>query len=70
MSRIVKIRGIVAAGILTLAAATALASEPPAVGAPAPAFTLPSNEGKPTSLSDFKGKWVVLYFYPKDFTGG
>lgn len=42
----------------------------PAVGTPAPAFTLNSQEGKPVSLSDFKGKWVVLYFYPKDMTPG
>lgn len=42
----------------------------PAVGSAAPAFTLTTNEGKQVSLSDFKGKWVVLYFYPKDFTSG
>ena len=42
----------------------------PAVGSPAPDFRLTSNEGKPTSLADYKGKWVVLYFYPKDFTSG
>ena len=42
----------------------------PAVGAPAPDFSLTTNEGKPASLKDFRGKWVVLYFYPKDFTGG
>jgi peroxiredoxin Q/BCP len=42
----------------------------PAVGTPAPDFTLNSQEGKPVSLRDFKGKWVVLYFYPKDFTSG
>jgi peroxiredoxin Q/BCP len=29
-----------------------------------------TNEGKEAKLSDFKGKWVVLYFYPKDFTSG
>lgn len=52
------------------ASAAAKAPAPPAEGSPAPAFTLPSQEGKPVSLSDFKGKWVVLYFYPKDFTGG
>jgi peroxiredoxin Q/BCP len=40
------------------------------VGKPAPDFTLPSQDGKPVSPKDFKGKWVVLYFYPKDFTGG
>jgi thioredoxin-dependent peroxiredoxin len=42
----------------------------PAVGTAAPDFTLNSQEGKPVSLHDFKGKWVVLYFYPKDFTSG
>ena len=39
-------------------------------GAAAPNFTLPSQEDKPVSLSDYKGKWVVLYFYPKDQTPG
>src|SRR5216683_4454040 len=42
----------------------------PAVGTPAPDFTLNSQEGKAISLHDFKGKWVVLYFYPKDMTTG
>ena len=42
----------------------------PALGSAAPAFTLTSGEGTATSLADFKGHWVVLYFYPKDFTGG
>ena len=45
-------------------------NEMPAVGAPAPAFKLVNNEGKQVSLNEFKGKWVVLYFYPKDFTSG
>jgi len=45
-------------------------SELPAVGAAAPGFNLTTNEGKQVSLNDFKGKWVVLYFYPKDFTSG
>ena len=45
-------------------------NETPAVGIAAPTFTLTTNEGKVASLGDFKGKWVVLYFYPKDFTGG
>lgn len=42
----------------------------PAVGTAAPDFTLNSQDSKPVSLHDFKGKWVVLYFYPKDFTSG
>jgi peroxiredoxin Q/BCP len=45
-------------------------NEMPAVGTAAPAFSLTSNEGKAVSLADYKGKWVVLYFYPKDFTSG
>lgn len=40
------------------------------VGAPAPAFTLPDEEGKLVSLADFAGKRVILYFYPKDDTPG
>jgi peroxiredoxin Q/BCP len=41
----------------------------PTVGAPAPDFTLETADG-PLSLSDFKGKVLVLYFYPKDDTTG
>ena len=40
------------------------------VGTKAPDFTLPDKEGKPVSLSDFLGKKVVLYFYPRDNTPG
>lgn len=40
------------------------------VGTKAPAFTLPDKDGNPVSLSDFTGKKVVLYFYPKDNTPG
>ena len=40
------------------------------VGQKAPAFSLPNQDGKIVSLSDFKGKKVVLYFYPKDDTPG
>ncbi len=39
-------------------------------GEPAPDFTLPDQEGKPVTLSALRGKWVVLYFYPKDDTPG
>ncbi|MDB5043380.1 MAG: ahpC, partial [Candidatus Eremiobacteraeota bacterium] len=46
------------------------------VGQPAPAFTLPSTKGatspmdlgKEISLSDYKGKWLIFFFYPLDFT--
>src|ERR1700679_3844611 len=39
-------------------------------GTKAPTFTLPSQDGTPVSLSDYHGKWVVLYFYPKDKSTG
>jgi thioredoxin-dependent peroxiredoxin len=42
----------------------------PAVGQKAPTFTLPSQNGTPISLKNYRGKWVVLYFYPKDMTTG
>ena len=48
----------------------ASAAELPAVGTKAPDFTLNSQEGTPVSLKDYSGKWVVLYFYPKDMTTG
>jgi peroxiredoxin Q/BCP len=42
----------------------------PGVGSAAPDFTLPTQEGSTASLKDYRGKWVVLYFYPKDQTPG
>ncbi len=48
----------------------AFAADTVPAGSAAPNFTLPSQEDKPVSLSDYKGKWVVLYFYPKDQTSG
>jgi peroxiredoxin Q/BCP len=42
----------------------------PAVGQQAPEFTLPSQDGTNISLKQFRGRWVVLYFYPKDNTPG
>lgn len=45
-------------------------NDAPVVGTEAPEFTLTTNEGNQASLKDFRGQWVVLYFYPKDFTSG
>ena len=56
--------------LLALFAVAADQPQPPAAGSPAPAFTLPNQEGAQVSLDQFKGKWIVLYFYPKDFTSG
>jgi peroxiredoxin Q/BCP len=48
----------------------AAADDMPAPGDKAPVFTLPSQNGTPISLMQYRGKWVVLYFYPKDMTTG
>src|SRR6204780_4234165 len=56
--------------VVALCAVAADQPQPPTAGNPAPAFSLPSQEGAQVSLDQFKGKWVVLYFYPKDFTSG
>jgi peroxiredoxin Q/BCP len=56
--------------ILALTPSVTFAANVAHLGTPAPNFTLPSQENKPVSLSEYKGKWVVLYFYPKDQTSG
>ncbi|HWS71976.1 MAG TPA: peroxiredoxin [Thermoanaerobaculia bacterium] len=65
---------MIAALLLALAvpfaAIAADAPTQPAAGSAAPSFKLSNQEGSPVSLADYKGKWVVLYFYPKDFTAG
>lgn len=58
------------AALLATPTLRAFAADPISAGSTAPNFTLPSQEDKPVSLSDYKGKWVVLYFYPKDQTPG
>jgi thioredoxin-dependent peroxiredoxin len=57
-------------GLAAMIGSASAAANGPTVGAAAPDFTLNSQENKPVSLHNFKGKWVVLYFYPKDFTSG
>ena len=61
----------IVAGVLGLSSmfATTFAQMPEA-GKAAPDFSLKSNENAQVSLKDYHGKWVVLYFYPKDFTPG
>jgi peroxiredoxin Q/BCP len=62
---------LLAAVVLYLGARVFAASDSiPQVGQAAPAFTLPSQEGTHISLDHYRGKWVVLYFYPKDMTSG
>ncbi|MCU1236186.1 MAG: Redoxin domain protein [Candidatus Solibacter sp.] len=59
----------IATGVV-LSAIFAIAAEMPQAGQPAPDFSLASQEGSQVSLKQFHGKWVVLYFYPKDMTQG
>ena len=62
---------LLAVAVLYLGARVFAASDPvPQVGQTAPSFTLPSQEGTNVSLDQYRGKWVVLYFYPKDMTSG
>src|SRR5947199_9674766 len=58
-------------GLITLALVQATDTQKqPETGAPAPDFKLTAGDGNQVSLKDYRGKWVVLYFYPKDFTSG
>ncbi|HEX3661923.1 MAG TPA: peroxiredoxin [Acidobacteriaceae bacterium] len=75
MSRIsailVAIAAFVVLGGFTLQRVFAADNAPlPEVGQTAPNFTLPNQEGKAVTLDHYRGKWVVLYFYPKDMTTG
>lgn len=69
---LVALAAAVLAAVVTLPAYAADDAAPamPAVGQEAPTFTLPSQDGTPISLKSLHGKWVVLYFYPRDMTSG
>jgi thioredoxin-dependent peroxiredoxin len=72
--RMLRFRSIALAGaavcLMALRPGGALAADLTPVGSSAPNFTLTSQEDKQVSLSDYKDKWVVVYFYPKDQTSG
>ena len=62
-----------AAMMIAIALASVQGADPqkqPTVGSAAPDFNLTTGDGSQVSLKDYKGKWIVLYFYPKDFTSG
>jgi len=69
-----KMRNTILPAILGLATFTCMAATEsqtqPEVGKAAPDFSLVTGDGSQVSLKDYHGKWVVLYFYPKDFTSG
>lgn len=62
---------LAAAAMVALPVISARADDAmPTAGKKAPTFTLPSQNGTPISLKQYRGKWVVLYFYPRDMTTG
>src|ERR1051326_4121850 len=69
-----KIRNAILSAVIGLATFTCKAATEsqtqPEVGKPAPGFSLTTGDGSQVTLKDYHGKWVVLYFYPKDFTSG
>ena len=61
---------IIAAALYLWRSNAALGRNTPKPGDVAPEFTLPDQNGTPRNLHEFRGKWLVLYFYPKDDTPG
>ncbi len=61
---------VVGIGLLVWRSAAKATDATPKVGTLAPVFTLPDQAGKTRGIGDFRGKWLVLYFYPKDDTPG
>lgn len=57
-------------GVMMFFSSQAAHADAPEVGQPAPDFKLSDQNGKVHTLSDFRGKWLALYFYPKDDTPG
>lgn len=62
--------GLLAALVLLLASQMVRAGEVPKAGQSAPDFNLPDQNGQAHTLQEYAGKWLVLYFYPKDDTPG
>ena len=70
MNKTFALTALVACSLSIPAIFSAETGKQPACGSAAPDFSLTTGDGSQVSLKDFRGKWVVLYFYPKDFTGG
>jgi thioredoxin-dependent peroxiredoxin len=70
MKRILILAAFVICSASVLSMFAADAQKQPAAGTAAPDFSLTTGDGSQISLKDYHGKWVVLYFYPKDFTSG
>jgi len=72
MTRIITITSVTLVAIIAALSFSSMgmANDQPIVGSPAPEFELPDQDGQLHSLEDYRGQWVVLYFYPKDETPG
>jgi peroxiredoxin Q/BCP len=72
MKRIITTAAVLLSAILAAFAFTSvgIANDQPVVGSPAPEFELSDQNGHLHSLEDYRNRWVVLYFYPKDQTPG
>ncbi|MGH8188660.1 MAG: redoxin domain-containing protein, partial [Steroidobacteraceae bacterium] len=68
MNRLRSIRYLLLSALV--AWVTVAAADAPTLGSPAPEFKLQDQHGKWHELKDHRGKWVTLYFYPKDQTPG
>jgi peroxiredoxin Q/BCP len=69
IGELAKRSGLLATAVFSLVFASAAAAAPE-VGSAAPEFRLQDQDGKWHTLADFRGRWVALYFYPKDDTPG
>ena len=67
--KILLLLAVLGLGLLLLRSIS-LAAPLPQTGQPAPDFSLPDQNGKTHRLADYAGRWLVLYFYPKDDTPG
>jgi thioredoxin-dependent peroxiredoxin len=70
MKRILVFVALILSGSFLLPGFAAQSQQQPAAGTSAPDFSLATSDGSQVRLKDYRGKWVVLYFYPKDFTSG
>jgi peroxiredoxin Q/BCP len=64
------IAALAVAGLLLWRMSAFASRNLPRSGEPAPDFSLPDQEGRTRNLADFRGKWLALYFYPRDDTPG
>ena len=67
---LVLVAGVVALALFLWLANARVARNLPKAGDAAPGFTLPDQNAKPHTLEEFRGKWLVMYFYPRDDTPG